>query len=376
MFAVLDSLVAWVAARQRLLGHPALVTALLVAGAVAIACPDYRHFGPFQDKAWAAAALQWKIDHPFSIIPVDRFSADAPPGSSGTIEHLRKRTYRITVPLAAHVLHLGLRGAALVAQIAAVLFLWVVYRLFQRGLKDPVAALFASVAVAASFIGQWGLYDFTYFDGVAYCLVALSLWTRRVWLLPVLLVLAGFSDERAILTVPLVYVFHSQDGVSLTASLARTTPLQRAVVVGTVTFVVLRVAFGWSLGTMADASSSIRLALTYNVLVFPLAILLVLKGASVLVGAGLLQLGRLRAAAGLILAALPTVVASAMVYDLSRSLAYGFPAVFICAAALQRTEALPSVRRLTCLAAGVSVVMPSYYILLGLVPMLPILRLL
>jgi hypothetical protein len=67
--------------------------------------------------------------------------------------------------------------------------------------------------------------------------------------------------------------------------------------------------------------------------------------------------------------------ASLMVYDLSRSLVYGFPALFICLKLLAETDNIRSLRRLSLFAAIISVTMPTYYVLLKVNSLLPILRL-
>jgi len=134
------------------------------------------------------------------------------------------------------------------------------------------------------------------------------------------------------------------------------------------------------IGAMGDRSGIITsLPLRYNAIVLPLALLLLTKGLSVLIGASALVLANRKAsryALLLVSSVIPCVLAGVMVYDLSRSLGYAFPCIFICARIAAQIMGITSLRRIVLCAATLSVSMPTYYILLGLHPLLPIFRLL
>jgi hypothetical protein len=243
------------------------------------------------------------------------------------------------------------------------------------------------VALAASFVGQWGFNDFAYFDGFAYFLLLLIGWTRNPVAIAVMLVAAGFIDERAIIAAPIVYLLQDKSaGSSLPKwTLAPNGP-RVATIAGVAVFLGLRVVLGLHLGAMTDTSGiaghnglvNLNL-LRNNAIVLPLALLLLFKGLTILIGTSAVVLAMRKAsvyAALVILAVLPCILAAVAVYDLSRSLGYAFLLIFISARILAKNLDLTSLRRIALCAAVVSVSMPSYYILLGLFPMLPIFRML
>ena len=207
----------------------------------------------------------------------------------------------------------------------------------------------------------------------------LSLWTRRAILVPFLLVAAGFIDERVILAAPVIYLFQGDLNIRSFQEILLPNRLRIGTIVGALIYVILRVALALHYGSMGDRSGISLMPLRYNLIVLPLAMLLLFKGLSILVGTSVLVLARLRAhryALVFALFAVPSILAGVLVYDLSRSLAYGFPCIFICARITAHNLGRENLRRITMCAAIASIFMPTYYILLGLHPMLPVFRLL
>jgi len=258
-----------------------------------------------------------------------------------------------------------------------------VFVYFQNVFHDAVTVFLASTSVACCFIAQWGFNDLTYFDGIAYFLMLLAMWTHRAIAIPFLLVLAGFTDERAIIAAPLIYLAAADWDIRSAAPSVRQIlkPNRRkvAVLAGAGLFGILRLMFSFHIGHAAGDLSGIgTMPVRFNAPVLPWAILLLFKGSFLIPGGAALVILRLRAyglAALLFISAAPGIVAAVLVYDLSRSLAYVFPCLFIGAKILAQSVGTADLRRLTMCAALGSVLMPTYYILLGLYPLLPAIRL-
>jgi len=119
--------------------------------------PDLQHYLQWK-PGWSERALDWKLRHPLSPIPVSEFAPPMlDPANQGTVIHLAKRTYRLTLPIVAYCFGLDLRGAEIVAALCSLAFSQVILLCFRRLLPaDPVTAFLLTVTVAASFIGQWG----------------------------------------------------------------------------------------------------------------------------------------------------------------------------------------------------------------------------
>ena len=376
----LDLIIGWLEKRTGWLARPHRVALVLAAIALTVAFPPYEHFGPFAPNSpWIQQALTWQIVHPFSAIPVAQFSVDKKPGEAGIEQHLYKRTYRITIPVICHYTGLTLKSFDALQQVTSCFFLLFAFQIFLAIFKDRLSAFLAAAAVAASFIGQWSFYNFDCFDGLAYFLLMLILRARRPWAIPLLAVAAGFIDERTILAMPIIYLFQEDAADSPPEQWTLSpNPLRIATAVGVALYLVLRWALGRHIGTMADYQGMCLWMLKHNGMLLPVAFLLLFKGYSLLVGTSALVVARrrdFRNALLLIASITPCVVAGIFVYDLTRSLCYAYPCIFLCAWIVTRDLDVTALRRLCLCAAFLSICMPTYYILLGIEPLFPVLRL-
>ncbi len=156
------------------------------------------------------AVVAWWLDHPFRPVPAESFF---PPESrqdaafAGTISHYDKLTFRAVLPLLNGVFHGGfwtLVGANHAAVLASYVLLYVVAR---RQTGDPVIATLFVWAYAAAWAGGWGFHDMVYGDAVAIAFMLGALAVRRSWAVACLIIVAGFTDERAVLAAPLLGLF-------------------------------------------------------------------------------------------------------------------------------------------------------------------------
>jgi hypothetical protein len=377
----LDAVIGWLEKRTDWVDRQFILAPVLAAIAITIACPTYKRFGPFAEHSpWAAQALNWQTQHLLEPIPVERFAVGALPGGEGVMQYLRKRSYRVTVPILSHYTGLSLKGFVGLEQFTSCLFLLFAYQIFLKIFKDRLTAFLAAVATAGSFVGQWGFYGFDTFDGLAYFVMMLILRAKRPWAIPLLVVAAGFIDDRAIIAMPMLYLFQ-ENSANLSSGqwTLSPNPLRIAILVGIICFGVLRIALGIHMGRMFDFSGTLtQWFLVHNLLIFEISLLALFKGISLLIGTSVLVIAKKRAfrnAFLLVASATCSVLAALYVADLSRSLCYIFPCIFLCARIVAQELDVTALRRLCLCAAIVSISMPTYYFLYVLNPLLPILRL-
>ena len=165
--------------------------------------PNYLPKGPPE----FLRALEWWLRHPFQAIPVEEFFGAIDP-ADGYASHCDKRTYRALLPLIHTVLPFGLPMARITGVVAGVALLAMVYAIVALGRKDALSGALFVWCLALSYAGGWPFIDWHYFgDGLAVALLAASLILRPVWLSATCIVLAGFTDERAVFAAPLVGLF-------------------------------------------------------------------------------------------------------------------------------------------------------------------------
>jgi len=190
--------------------------------------------------------------------------------------------------------------------------------------------------LAASFPGQWGFSDFVCFDGYGYFLIAMALWTRSPWVLAATVFAGGLCDERVILVTPLIWLWNSvrsgPNDFSI-KNLLWPRATHWGLIAGVLLFGMVRIYLGLKWGTLVETSEIGERFLFIKGLHFlPLTVLTGFKGGVVIFFFSIaLLLARRRFAllALAIFAALPALLAAVMVWDLSRSFYYIFPALFL-----------------------------------------------
>jgi hypothetical protein len=354
-----------------------IVAAILISGLILITSPPpYEKFKPDDPGRWDLQALAWKLHHPFSAIDPYEFKAKPEPTELGSFHHLEKRTFRITVPLFAYLFSLSLWDLVIVQHVVAVLFIFLSIKLASRLSRDAVVGLLNGVAFGFMFVGQWGFEDFQpipNYDGIAYFLMLVAMYSRRPWVICLALTLACFTDERAFINAPLVIAYWCLGGNQAEAqplAAGQPTHLKQAaaVALALVSYLVLRLflgaVFGLSTGTEELFN---RVVLKYNSLNLPLSLPLLWKGYWVIVVIGIAILyktghGFWLLFLGCCLAV--SLLTSLAVIDFTRSAAYSFPLLWICFKLLAANEPVQNVRKLMVLVALVNIVFPTQQVML------------
>ena len=273
-----------------------------------------------------------------------------------------KRTFRLVVPLAATLTHSGMTGVHVTRfALQAVLLVALLLAAERAWGGDRLAALGLALAVAGTTVGTAVWRDACYwFDNCAYAFLALALLARGPWVAGSAILLGAFVDERVLLAMPLVAVYHLglRSPRSVAAALALAVPAYLAIRLG------LTHLFGLTTSLGGIALSSI---LTTNLPSAPAAFWFSLEGGWLIVGLAAWRLGLDRRAAALLGCAALVLVAAGCVEDFTRSASYAFPAVLAAAAWLTQgatpAGAKVGLRRWTGWAAAVSILVPNAMIL-------------
>ncbi|MPR34767.1 hypothetical protein [Salmonirosea aquatica] len=144
-----------------------------------------------------------KIEHP--LMPAQL--------AAGT--HGAKSAFRLTVPLLAKVLHLssarngqGIIVLYLLQSLLLLPFLILLMRIFQRFSNDR-STLLLTLSFATIYVGKSFFWDYDFwFDGYAYFFLALGMALRTRSGIFCALQLACWTDERAVVSLYSIYLFH------------------------------------------------------------------------------------------------------------------------------------------------------------------------
>jgi hypothetical protein len=325
--------------------------ALLVVLALSLlrAFPSYDGLATAYDRGtWRKVMV--KVDYP--LIDMARSFPDE--------SHEAKLTFRVTVPLLAHVLHLRRNGMLVLAAVAGALLLYAVLGIAHRVTGSRKAALFICLATACAWPGETAFHELRggYFDAVALCLLVLAMADLPSPLTAAAVCAAAFTDERALVACGLVFLFW----VSESGLFARR-PV--AVLIGCGAYGAIRLWLTLAHSAIVSTGGVGLSIFLHETNIIPLGIWTGLGGAWLLVVCGLTALllqRRYGMAAAFSAATVATVGLALLVLDVTRSMAFCLPAVFVGIGALRRSESVETVERLSIAAGAVSLLTPAYVV--------------
>jgi hypothetical protein len=313
---------------------------------------------PFSETTWRN--VQVKFDHP--LIDTSRIF---PAGS-----HASNLTFRLTVPVLAHIFNLDRTGLLILFAFAGFVLLYLVLQVVFTLSGSKRVALFVGLATACTWPGAAAFHELRggYYDALALCLLVAACATPSSLLAAAFLFLAAWTDERALIASSFVFLLYAysfslcNDATGVRRFL---TGKPAAVVVAIAAYFGTR-AYLTATHSYVHAASGIGLSiLSQQTNVIPLAIWTGLGGSWILVLLGVRALfmqRRYLAAAAFCAALVGAIAASMAVVDVTRSMAYCLPAVFVALAALSRSKGIEQIEKLAAISGVISLLVPTYYL--------------
>jgi len=137
---------------------------------------------------------------------------DAPftPVAHAPGSHWEKTAFRLTVPLVARALDLGPLGIYRLQVLLGILLIALVLGLAQQITRHRVHALLFTAGLVFTFAGSAAFFDtWGHRDPYAFFLLVLALAVRSPWVVGPAVLLAAFTDERALVASLGVLLFHT-----------------------------------------------------------------------------------------------------------------------------------------------------------------------
>lgn len=171
-----------------------------------VAVSLFRAF-PSYDALWTSFVetkwrdVQVKFDHPMAdagrIFPV------------GT--HENNLTFRLTVPILAHVFHLHRAGVLIFFAFAGVVLLYLVLKVAYTASASKRLALFVCLATACTWPGVAAFHELRggYYDAFALCLSLSAFATSSSILAAIFVFLAAWTDEQALIGSSFLFLFYA-----------------------------------------------------------------------------------------------------------------------------------------------------------------------
>ena len=326
-----------------------ILTFLLPAIVFFFAFPSYEGLKTTFAGSWEAVLTQ--AENPFV------------PHAYDPNAHESKLLFRITMPLMAYVLHLGVTGILVVQAIFGTLMFYVAIRLFQRITQDNVTTMLLTLSLAFIYAGRVSFTEIRgIFDGLALFFLVTSMYFKNPLLIVISVFLASWTDERALIASSLVFLYWMYENNSAGNRFFNTQTV--AVTAAWVAYFVTRYILSAFFGFTTNAGGVGISLLINQINNLPLGVWSALEGNWLLVLAALWIACKKKKYTFVFLyaggIALLLIVAMA-VLDITRSMAYLLPAMFLAVALIKETEPAGTMRKIVALAMLVSFVYPAYY---------------
>lgn len=305
-------------------------------------------------ETFAHQVLYGKAAHPFSQSAYDPAA------------HESKLTFRLTVPLVVRFLHLNAFAIFIMKYLVGILLFYLVLRLSYDIFKDRLYAFIITVSVGQVFAGTAALVEsVVMFDGAAIVLLLLAMYLKNPAMKTVLVFLAGFCDERALIASPLVMIYEMDDSIgsrSFFKALRR--PACLSVPAAWILYLICRLLlmniYGLKTETGDVGFHLIPVLLHY----LPLGLWSALEGFWILIVLAIVLLLHERKFlfAMIFLSAMAIVILTAFsVLDVTRSLAYLLPSLFVSFKVLSRNKSL-DLRKILFAVLLISLICPNFYV--------------
>jgi hypothetical protein len=282
--------------------------------------------------------------------------------------HQAKRTFRLFMPMLFKLLHTeNIFLMYLLQQFAVIALLFFVLRISFRVTSDKLTTAALALAVSFLFIGQAGVVDvFGKFDTIAICGLLGAMAFRHPLLVFVFCSIAAWTDERGLLACSLVFVWWKMwENEKITfVALFRPQGSSLAVILAIGFYSGLRLYLQnkYNMQTATGLVGLDVLQSQFNMIFFGLWT--GLEGLWLLFFASVAALFRQREwwlGISITLSIIILVSLSFLVVDISRSLMYLAPLIFICLLILAKTESKIYLRKLVLTSALICILVPTYF---------------
>ncbi len=250
--------------------------------------------------------------------------------------HSAKLSFRITVPVVINILRLNVVAITIMEYLFGLLFLYVITRLTYDLTSNKAYAFLTTISIGLIYAGTTSFVESRgTFDGIAITLIILALAFRNPLLIMFSVFFAGFTDERALVASALVIVYHLKVSEYNIPSLIKscfTNSKCLAVIAAWFLYAIVRICLTFFCGLETDVGGVGFYLVAEQIKYFLPGLWTGLEGFWILIIFALVFLLKKRryAYAFLYFAAIAAISVTAMsVMDITRSMSYLLPAIFV-----------------------------------------------
>ncbi len=287
--------------------------------------------------------------------------------------HQANLAFRLTPILLARIFSIGSVYGYLIFQFFCLVLLFtVISRLLKKIIDDPVVYYLLTLSISLTFVGNVLCSDYRgFFDVVAFLCLSASMLFNNTKLILLTLLLAYFTDERALIASGLIYVYfvfeNRQDVQTISfKSFFSFQPKLIGIISSWVSYLAIRVTLTYFFELKSNNEVLVDYLFTetiHQINLLPFGLWTALEGFWILVLLSVIVLIQERKWFALCLyfvASFVVVFVAIWVFDITRSMAYLLPSIFLSLTILSKSQN-PLVLRYISLGVLLLCIFPTYY---------------
>ncbi len=276
--------------------------------------------------------------------------------------HEAKITYRLSIPFIARLLNLEIIGLLVFQAVLGTISFYMTLKIFLRLMSDKIVALFLTLSFAFIYAGKTSFIEVrAMFDGVAIFFLIASIYFKNPFAIFIAVFLSSWTDERGLVASSLVFVFWLYNSYSHNKKIISWQAI--SVVLAWIAYFATRLYLSHTYNLKTETEGTGFAIFREQINNLPIGIWSALEGFWVIVIIAIVLLIKQRQ--WLIgvpyLFSIGVVLAVGMsVTDITRSVAYVFPAVFLALSILEKVETKNTIRKFSLVCLMLSFLYPTY----------------
>lgn len=303
--------------------------------------------------------ISHQIKYPFKPIP-EKYIIQNEKEFNGSKSHLDKLGFRFMAPLLGHVLNLDYIELVYLQIFVFSFFFYFLLIFFENNQFENSNLLIAPLILATTFVAKWGFYDAWYFDGFAYLFILISICNYHPLLSLASGLAACFVDERSIfaLLINIFYVLR----VAKKSPKTKISSQFYSLVFVLLMYMLIRWFLENNFNIKTGTSGIGGQAINFNFQYLPLTLFTTYEFSIVIVLLAFWSLSFTKKTDAFILLCLSgiLVLISNLVFDVSRSLAYGFPIILISLILVSKVQKPNSLTKIFITVVFLNLLLPAY----------------
>lgn len=287
--------------------------------------------------------------------------------------HAAKTVFRLTVPFFVKILGINQLWLYILQFVLGLITIYHLYKISFRILSNAVSSTYITAGIVFLYFGRACFVDFSWYDGWAFFALIMAMSTRNNLLVFLLCSMAAWTDERALIVLPLIILFKQienfQDNDFSFDKLWRLNKASIFALSAVVLYFLVRMLLTvfFNMHTPSDSANLDTLKL--NVPLIGIGIWTFFEGFWVLLLIAFAHMIAKKQYVFFMLLMFQVTVSTLVacsVFDITRSGAYLIPIVFILLIYLKNKVAPSEMNLLLAICCLITFLFPAYYIVGGM----------